>query len=428
MLKTKITKAVEEAVKGMKNEMIETLQNLVRIPSVTGTEGKAQKFIRTLFESLGVEVIGFEADRRKIMNHEAYIDSGLAYEGRGNIIGILKGDSRKKSIILNGHVDTVSPEPIDAWEHDPWGGIVEGNRLYGIGALDMKGGLVANIYALKALNKIGLKPKGTAMIQSVIEEECGGAGGTLACFLEGYTADGMIATEPYPFVCIARAGLVYFRIKVKGKTAHGGRSHLGVNAISKMLKIYQALEKLDEDRAVSISFPMFEKWSGRSCNLSISSMKAGSWIPTTIAGSAEIEGRISFVPGEKREEIRKLIEDTVGKTAESDPWLREHPPVVEYFSFQTDPEYYEPSNPFVQTIVSSAKMIIGENVEVRGRPSAADTRFSQYFGFPSVSYGPGGDNPHAPDEYVDLDTFETVTKVLAIATLRWCALDKDESP
>ena len=101
----------------------------------------------------------------------------------------------------------------------------------------------------------------------------------------------MIATEPYPYVCITRAGLVYFSVKVEGKTAHGGRAHLGVNAISKMLKIYQALEKLDEDRAASISFPMFEKWSGRSCNLSISSMRAGSWIPTTIAGSAEIEGR-----------------------------------------------------------------------------------------------------------------------------------------
>ena len=131
------------------------------------------------------------------------------------------------------------------------------------------------------------------------------------------------------------------------------------------------------------------------------------------------------MPGEERKEIRKLIEGTVGKVAENDPWLREHPPAVEYFSFQTDPEYYEPSNPFVQTVVSCARMIMKDKVEVRGRPSAADTRFSQYFGFPSVTFGPGGDNPHGADEYVDLDTLETATKILALATLDWCSRDKD---
>lgn len=423
---SKVKEEIARAVESMKDEMVDTLQQLVRIPSIAGNEGETQKFILKQFENFGLEIHSFEADRSKIQHHPAYNENYLPYEGRPNIIGILRGNPQKKSMILNGHVDTASPEPIDAWKHDPWGAEIEENRLYGNGALDMKAGCIANLYSLKALNKIGLKPEGTVMLQSVIEEEAGGGGGTLACFVEGYTGDGMIITEPLPYICVARAGLVYFRIKVKGMTAHGGRAHLGINAIGKTLKIYQALEQLDEERAVTVRFPLFEMGWGRSCNVSISRLNAGSWIPSTIAGAAEMEGRISFVPGEKREEIRKTLEATVHKVAEHDPWLREHPPVVEYFSFQTDPEYYDPSNPFVKMISSSAETMMGEKVEVLGRPAAADTRFSQYFGFPSVTFGPSGDNPHGADEYVNLDSLEMVTKVIALATLKWCSLDKKQ--
>jgi len=408
----------------MRGELVEALRQLVRIPSVTGNEGPAQEYVRSLFEELDLEVISFEADRDEVKRHQAYVDSQLDYGGRPNVIGLLKGDPRKRSIILNGHVDTATGEPVEEWERDPWGGTVEGNRLYGRGALDMKGGLIANIFALKTLIKLGLDPGGTVTLQSVIEEEAGGGGGTLACFLKGYTADGMIVTEPYPYICIARSGLIYFRIKVEGKTAHGGRAHHGVNAIGKMLKLYQALEKLDQERSTAVKFPLIEKWSGRSCNLSISRFSAGSWLPNTIAGNAEMEGRVSFVPGENRQDIRRQIETVVQEVAAGDPWLRDHPPLVEYFSFQTDPEENDLADPFVKTVISSASRIMGGEVTVEGRPSAADTRFSKYFGFPALSIGPDGDKPHGADEYVDLDSVETITKLLALAVLSWCGGDK----
>ena len=80
---------------------------------------------------------------------------------------------------MNGHADVVSPEPVDQWTHDPWGGEIEENRLYGRGAVDMKAGLVSNLFALKSLLAAGLEPGGGVMLQSVIEEEAGGGGGTL---------------------------------------------------------------------------------------------------------------------------------------------------------------------------------------------------------------------------------------------------------
>lgn len=421
---SKTKEAVVKAVEQMKDDMIDTLQQLVRIPSVVGEEGKAQQFMQKQFEKLGLDVHAFEADRERVQDHAAFVESNLPYRGRPNVVGILRGDSQKKSIILNGHVDVVSPEPVDQWKRDPWGAEVEGNLLHGRGALDMKAGLVANLYAMKALNRIGKKPKGTVILQSVIEEEAGGGGGTLACLVEGYTGDGMIISEPHPVLCISHAGILYFRVKVKGKTSHAGRAHLGVNAIGKMMKIYRGLVKLDENRAATVSFPLFEKGSGRSCHLNIGTMKAGDW-PSTVAGFAEMECRISFVPGEKRGDIQSTVESTIREVAEDDPWLREHPPVVEWFGWRADPWYQDPSDPFVKTVVSSAESVAGGKMELVGSAAGLDTRFSQYFGFPAVSFGPGGENTHGIDEYVDLDTFETATKVIALATLGWCSQDKE---
>jgi len=183
------------------------LKKSVFVPSVTESEGQAQDFMRRTYDALGLEVRVLNADRAKVSSHPAFCDAGKPYAGRPNIIGILKGDPKKKSIILNGHVDVVSPEPVEQWKHDPWGGEVEGNKLYGRGAVDMKAGLIANLFALKALQQTGVQPEGTVMLQSVVEEEDGGGAGALACFMEGYTADGMIVTEPSPWVTVAMAAI-----------------------------------------------------------------------------------------------------------------------------------------------------------------------------------------------------------------------------
>ena len=315
----KIRAALETAVDRLRDEMVHILTDLVSIPSVVGSEGSAQDFMRRQYESIGLEVQTFEANKEKVRAHPAFVDSEIPFEGRPNVIGILRGDPRKKSIILNGHIDVVSPEPSDQWQYDPWGGEIEGNRLYGRGAMDMKAGLVTNLYAVKALASLGLKPGGTVMLQSVIEEEAGGGGGTLACLMEGYTADGMIITESHLFPVISHAGILYFRVKVKGKTAHAGRAHLGVNAIGRMMKIYQALEQLDIQRAATVKFPLYDKVEGRSCHLNIGTLKSGDW-PSTVAGFAEMECRISYIPGESIADIKKTIEDVIHQTAQDDAW------------------------------------------------------------------------------------------------------------
>ena len=182
----------------MRDEIFQAIQDLVRIPSVVGHEGEAQERMAKLYHSLGLSVERVIPKKEDLIDHPAYFEIGFPYTpSRPNIVGIYPGTGFGRSLILNGHIDVVSPEPVETWDGgNPWSGRIEGNRLYGRGSADMKSGLLANFFTLKALLDLVLKPKGKILLESVIEEEAGGSGGTLALFLSGYRADGMIIPEP----------------------------------------------------------------------------------------------------------------------------------------------------------------------------------------------------------------------------------------
>jgi acetylornithine deacetylase len=291
----------------------------------------------------------------------------------------------------------------------------------------MKGGLIANLFALKALQKIGIQPGGTVMLQSVIEEEDGGGGGALALFIEGYTADGMIVTEPSTWVNVALAGIIRCMVRVKGKSAHPAQSQLGVNAIGKILPIYQALEKLDLKRKAEVKFPLFQESvpGSPACHLIVGTLHAGDHI-ATVPGFAELGCRVGFIPGETGQGIRELVEGTIQEAANRDPWLRDHPPEVEWLPFQAEPFYQDPDHPFVKTVIAAAQAAAGQDMEVkpRGATWTEDTRFANGFGFPALSMGPVGERPHGVDECVDLDSMIRLVKALAMATINWCSMDK----
>lgn len=408
-------------IESKRKEIVQTLRTLVQIPSVTGGEGEGQKYIQDLYSNLGLHTILFEAKRDKISQHKAFVESGLEFGGRPNVIGILEGKPSARSLILNGHIDVVPPEPVSEWEYPPWEAKRVGRKLYGRGALDMKGGLVANYFALKSILEAGLKPKGTVMLQSVIEEELGGGGGTLACLLEGFTADGLVVTEPRMKISVAHPGINYFRVRAIGKPAHAGRAHMGINAIGKMNKIYQALIELDEKRARENHYPLFEKDSGRSCHLNIGTYKAGNWV-STVAGWAELECRISYIPGETFAGVKNQVEQVVSDIARGDEWLSQHPPGVVWFGWKASPWAQNPDDPFVVTFKSCADKVLESDTDITGKTAGLDTRFAQYFNMPALSFGPNGENLHGVNEYVDLDSVIDCTKVLASFIIEWCGI------
>jgi len=417
--KEKLLRAVED-----NNQlMVKTLQELIRMPSITGDEGKIQEKVAGIMKNMGLKVETLVANKEEVSKHPAYIDVPYAYEGRPNVIGKLEGQGEGRSIFVVGHIDVVPPEPVSSWKHDPWGATIEGNRLYGRGSFDMKAGVCANLFAVKSIIDAGIQLPGDLLIGSTIEEELGGGGGLLACLLNGYRADALMTTEPISKIAIAHPGILYFRVKVTGKTAHAARSHLGVNAIGKMLKIYDALDKLDQDRAAKLSFPLIEQDSGRSCNLNIGTLRAGDWV-STVAGFADMECRMSFVIGETEEQAKAEVEKVIADVVKNDEWLTENPPEVEWFGWHTDPWLQDDKHEFVQTVKTVADEVLGKPVEIVGKPGGLDIRFAKYFNIPALSIGPQGGNIHGVDEYVELDSLLLNTKIVALSILKWSSSEK----
>jgi acetylornithine deacetylase len=241
--------------------------------------------------------------------------------------------------------------------------------------------------------------------------------------LAGYTAGGFIATEPCAHrIRIGNGGIMYFRVKVRGKTAHAGNAHLGVNAAVKMAPILLALHQLDEERARRHENHPFAIGSrGRACHLVIGSVRAGDW-PSTVAGWAEVECRIGYLPGETREGVRAEVEDTCRRAVAGDPWLAEHPPEVEWFGWNAEPWVEDENHPFVQTLKAAGQAVLGHPIETFSRTSGVDSRFPRYFGFPGVCWGHRGDNNHAVDEWTDLESVIQSTRVLARMIIDWCGV------
>jgi acetylornithine deacetylase len=186
-----------------------------------------------------------------------------------------------------------------------------------------------------------------------------------------------------------------------------------------MYLIYQAIIDLDERRGREVIFPLFEKGSGRSCNINIGTMRAGDWL-STVAGSAQIEGRIGFIPGENLADIKQMMTAVITEAARKDPWLREHPPQIEWIEWQDQAWYQDPDHPFVQTFKRAAEKALGRETEFIGRASGLDTRFAKHFDMPAACTGPRAGNIHGIDEYVELPSVIEVVRILATTILDWC--------
>lgn len=410
----------------MTEEIFAAIRELVQIPSVVGQEGEAQKWMASLYSSLGLDVVKVVPEKESLQKHPAYVETGLPYDqSRPNIIGVFSPSNAGpgRSLILNGHIDVVSPEPVETWDSDgPWSGRIDGNRMYGRGSADMKSGLLSNFFVLKSIFDLGIRPKGRITLESVIEEEAGGSGGTLATLMAGYKADVMIIPEPLSLrVVTAHPGVNYFRIKVYGKTAHAGWSHYGVNAIGKMMKIYDRLIQLDRQRAEKNRNEFFEKETGRSCNLNIGTLKAGDW-PSTVAGWAQLEARISYLPWENEEDVKKEVEAVVEQVSHDDEWLKERPPDVEWFGWRARPWVQNPEVPVIRQFRTSASEVLSDAPQVTASTAGLDTRFTPFFGFPSFVFGPMGGLLHSSNEYVELDSVIQTIKVLATFIVDWCGV------
>jgi acetylornithine deacetylase len=401
---------------------IKLLQRLVQERSIRGEESKAQAIIIEKLREIGLCLDIWEIGDSELIHHPVFCSDRKNFKGNPNVVGVLKGKGGGRSIILNGHIDVVPEGDLDQWRHEPFSGYITDGKLYGRGSTDMKGGTVSLLLAIEAIKNCGIQLKGDVIFQSVIEEESGGAG-TLAAVLRGYKADGAIIPEPTNMKLFPKQqGSMWFRIKVKGRSAHGGTRYEGVSAIEKMMAIVKELQQLEQVRNERISDPLYEKIP-IPIPINIGKIQSGQW-PSSVPDTAVLEGRMGVAPNETLNEARKEMEEVLNKLRESDPWFMEHAPVIEWFGGTWLPGNLDPNHGLMEAISHSFTKIKGSQPQIEASPWGTDGGILSNIGHtPVVVFGPGVTKAaHDTNEYIILDDVFDTAEIIASTLLDWCGI------
>lgn len=413
---------IGETVERNKESIVEFFRDLLKIPSVTGDEKKVQKFIEKHLKKMRLEVKVWEPNKSKMKDHPEYVDTGTGYGGRPNVVGIYRGKGGR-SLLLNGHTDVVTPEPLKKWEHDPWGAEIDQGKIFGRGACDMKGGVAGMIKALEILLQLNLAPAGDIILEAVVDEEASG-NGTLASMLEGYTADAAVFTEPTCCAVMpAHRGGQFWRIYVDGAGAHAGVKFNGVSAAEKGILIYHALEKLEARRDKRGKKAPLYKMYPLTTPLCVGKFISGEFT-SAVPQECLMEGTIEFLPGETLEKVKEEFEQAVESVRREDSWLQKHPPRIEWFGISIRPSQIPQEHPLVKSFETAYYDMVGQRASVAGFPAGCDMRIRILHGkTPSLLFGPGDLRfAHRVDEYLEIEELIRYTKTLALGILEWSGL------
>ena len=417
-----MTRSAELAHRVDRNWLRETLVALVRLPSVTGNEDAAQEWIAKSLGDLGGDVDMWRVEPEALAGDAGYPGARVT-SPRQNVVATFRGSGGGPTVILNGHIDTVTPGDESRWSHPPFGAEIMDDRLYGRGAADMKGGLTAILGAVRTLDQAGVRLKGSVQVQSVIGEEDGGIG-AFAALRRGHAGDAVIICEPTQLAVIpVHAGVTLFRITVPGRAAHGCVRAEGVSAFERFLPIHTALKTLEEERNRTVRHPLYDgmtlPWP-----LNIGMVQAGTW-PAIVPERLTAEGRIGVGVGEKIEDVRRQLEEAMERAAQADPWLAEHPPTVEWVGGVWEPSRPSPEHSVVNTLQRAASQALGRPAKVCGATYGSDLRlFTNQFGIPGVLFGPGDIRlAHFTDEYVPLAEVEQAARALVQTIMEYCGTE-----
>jgi acetylornithine deacetylase len=400
----------------------ELLQAWVRERSVQGEERSIQESIAERLRAMGLEVDLWVMEGEELMKHPYFVSPRNTFENSPNVVGVWKGTGGGRSIILNGHVDVVPAGDPAQWVHDPFSGAIIDGKLYGRGATDMKGGNLASLLAIHVLQSLGVRLKGDVIFQSVVEEESGGAG-TLATILRGYKADAALIPEPTNMKIFPKQqGSMWFRLTVKGRSAHGGTRYEGVSAIEKSMLVVQAIARLEKERNARISDPLYEKLP-IPIPINIGVIEGGKW-PSSVADLVKLEGRMGVAPGERMDDARAEMAAALKRLSEEDPWFAEHPVELEWFGARWVPGAVAEDHPLMTILQQQFIAVTGKEAVVEASPWGTDggllTTLAET---PAIVVGPGVTQvAHYPNEYIELDAVFQCAEIFALTLLEWCGI------
>ncbi len=411
------------AVRAEAAAMEDLLRRLVEQPTMLGHEEGGQAVMRQAFEELGLEPVDVPMDAEAILAHPAASPFDWEVGGKTNVVAMWRPretSATGRSLILNGHVDVVSPEPVSQWSTPPFGGIREGDWIYGRGAADMKCGLAAIVGAVRGLRALGRSPMAPVHLESVVEEECTG-NGTLQTILAGYTADAAIVAEPFgAAITTSQVGVLWFDVVIKGVAVHAAEERRGVNAIEKSFEVIAALRRLERELNANPP-PPYDRFS-HPINLNVGVIRGGDW-PSTVPGQCVTSFRIAMYPGMTVRDLRDRIEAAVAEAAVEDPAIFAHPPEVHYRGFASEGYEIGDSAPVVRALAGAFQRQAGSRPALVATTGTTDAvSFGRHGGTPAVCFGPYAEQAHGPDERVWFPSVVQTAQVMALFVRDWCGL------
>jgi acetylornithine deacetylase len=329
------------------------------------------------------------------------LSAGTADAATGSVVAC-------RSLVLNGHIDVVSPEPTSLWSSPPFRARRDGDWLYGRGAGDMKAGLVAMLGAVRGLQRLGARPGAPVELQSVVEEECTG-NGALATALAGPLPDAAVMIEPFGnAVTIAQVGVLWFHLRALGAPAHVAEAPDGVNAIEKVIGVLPGLRELE--RELNAEPPPPYDAVEHPINLNLGVIRGGDW-PSTVAGDCRLSCRIALYPGQDPARLLERIRERVGDEVS-----------VEEEGFSCRGYAVAGNDELVRTLARASERRAGSPAELVASTATTDARIYRFLGVPAACLGPCAERLHGVDERVWLPSVTGSAQTLALFVRDWCGL------
>ncbi len=416
--------AILSAITAEQPALESLLEELVAAPTTCGHEQPGQAIMRAALADLGLEPRDVPLDAQALRAHPGAAPFSWDVSGKANVVARWGPAETKggRSLILNGHIDVVSPEPSDMWSSPPFVARREGEWLYGRGAGDMKGGLAAMVGAVRGLRRLGLEPLAPVELQSVVEEECSG-NGAVQCVIDGRPADAVIVTEPTSLaIWNSQVGVLWFQVVVRGEPAHAGSAPAGRNAIEASFPLISALRALEVELNEVPPAP-YDVY-GRPINLNVGIIRGGDW-PSTVAAECILHCRLALYPGTPVDDLRSQVEETVARAAAE---LVGFEVRVRYDGFACEGYTLDRGAPLITELEAACEQARGTRPELFATTATTDARTFQLYGeSPAVCFGPRAEAVHSIDERVHLPSVLQTAHALALFIGEWCGLEPAES-
>jgi acetylornithine deacetylase len=379
-----------------RNYIIKILSDLIRINSINpnlSLEGKGEAeigaYVANILDSIGLDANIYEIKPDRV-----------------NVMGLLKGTGKGRSLLLNAHLDTVG---VDGMVIDPFDPVVKDQRLYGRGAQDMKGSLAAMISAVKVIVDSGIKLAGDLYITAVADEEYTSIG--TEELIQRVNTDAAIVTEPTDLT-IGRAhrGFIWYDIETLGRAAHGSRYQEGIDANMRMGRFLAQLDELEAELRHRPSHPLVGPPSLHAARI------YGGTEMSIYAAHCLLQIERRTIPGENETQATAELQEIIDQLASQDPTFN----ALVKSTFQREPFEISPDAPIVLALEKATTQRTGQLPTHTGQSFWTDAALFAGAGIETVLCGPRGHGLHSEKEWVDIDSVLDLAYILAYTALDYC--------